>query len=507
MRYALTGEQTRAAEAAAVAEGASLSELMERAGAAVAAEVTARVPDGRVVVAAGKGNNGGDGWAAARLLHEAGRDVLVLSVAAPDALASPASDAYRAAEAAGVPWRPVESEVDAVLSLAGAAVVVDALLGIGAKGAPHGPYGELVTAIDDTDAFLLAVDVPSGVDADTGVVEGPAIAADVTVTFSAPKAGIVLAPGSAYAGETVVADIGVSARLLEPDAGMECWSWEDYADALPKPSVLDSKATRGHVLVIGGAPGMTGAARLAASAALRSGAGYVTVAVPEPSLPVIECALTAPVKRAIPAERDGAWLPGAVEAVLECAARADAVVLGPGLGRASSTVAAVRELVSRLPQPLVLDADALFALGADGLALVEARVWPTVLTPHAGEAGRLLDIGADAVGENRPASARSLARGDAVAVLKGPSTLVAARGRLAVNRTGGPGLATLGTGDVLAGMIGALLAQGVPSFDAAVLGAHLHGAAGDAASLELTPVCCTAEDVVAYLPEAFAPLL
>ncbi len=275
---------------------------------------------------------------------------------------------------------------------------------------------------------------------------------------------------------------------------------------MPRAELMASKRTRGHVLIVGGAPGMTGAVCLAANAALRSGAGYVTVATPEPSLQVVEIKLTAPVKRAIPADASGVLCSSAVQAVLEAAEHADAVVLGPGAGRAPETVAALRALVERLTTPLVIDADALFALGGD-LALVAGRAAPTVLTPHHGEAARLLGIEPDAIEADRPAAARALQRGSAVAVLKGPATLVAGDGRLSVNTTGGPALATLGTGDVLAGMIGALLARRVDPFSAAVLATHLHGAAADAASRALTPVCCTAEDVIGYLPEAFAPLL
>jgi hydroxyethylthiazole kinase-like uncharacterized protein yjeF len=506
MRYALTAEQVRSAEAAAVSEGATLRELMERAGAAVAARVDEVAGEGRVTVVCGGGNNGGDGWVCARLLHECGRDVIVLSAADLSKLAEPAGDAARDAIAAQVRHLRLDSPAAAVVEFGHSAVIVDALLGIGIRGEPREPYASLIAAVNDSDAVVVAIDLPSGVDGDTGTAGGAVIAADTTVTFSALKAGCVLQPGAALCGDTVVADVGVPPAALSGAGALEVWDEDDLADVLPRPGLLASKRTRGSVLVVGGAPGMTGAACLASMAALRSGAGYVTVAVPAPSLSVVECKLTAPVKRALPADASGALSAAAVEAVLEAAGHADAVVLGPGMGRAGSTVSVLRALTERIERPLVIDADALYALGGD-LSAVERRAWPTVLTPHAGEAARLLDLAPDAVDADRPAAARALARGGAVAVLKGPATLVAGAGRLSANGTGGPGLASLGTGDVLSGIIGALMAQGLGAFDAAVLGTHLHGAAGDAASCDLTPVCCTAEDVVAYLPEAFAPLL
>lgn len=289
-------------------------------------------------------------------------------------------------------------------------------------------------------------------------------------------------------------------------AERESWHASDYARLVRRPQRSDHKGTRGRVLVVGGAPGLTGAVCLAADAALRAGAGYVTVAVPAPSFPVVEVKLTVPVKVALPARADGALLPEAVDSILGAARTADAVVLGPGLGRSAATASVVLDVIARLTVPLLLDADALFALGSD-LSPVAARSASTVLTPHAGEAARLLGITREAVAADREGGARALAVGGATALLKGPGTLIAGQGRLVLNPSGGPELATLGTGDVLAGIVGTLLAQGASALEAAALGAYIHGSAGEAAAEDLTAVCCTAEDVVAYLPEAFRPLL
>jgi hydroxyethylthiazole kinase-like uncharacterized protein yjeF len=506
MRYLLTEDQARTAEAAAVETGETLAALMGRAGAAVAAEVAALASEGRVVVMAGPGNNGGDGWAAARILHGSGREVVVLTSAEPDSMSSPARETVRDAIEAGVPWLHVDAAAEAEASLAGAGVIVDALLGIGLHGVPRQPYAGLIAAIGRSTAPVVAVDVPSGVDSDTGTVLGPAVAADVTVSFSTPKVGCVLQPGGSLSGDLRIADIGVGEEFLRFAGAPESWDVSEYLAVLPQPRWDDRKGTRGRVLIVGGSPGLTGAVCLAAQGALRSGAGYVAVAVPEPCATVVEAKLTSPVKLRLSATADGALAADAVEEVLDAATRADVVVLGPGLGRAASTREAVKELVARLDCALLIDADALYAL-EDDLSGVAARVAPTVLTPHSAEAARLLGCTPEVVDADRIAAARALAAGGVTAVLKGPATLVAEGGRIVVNPTGGPGLATLGTGDVLSGVIGALLARGMLAIDAAALGVYLHGAAGDAASCDLSAVCCTAEDVVAYLSESFVTLM
>lgn len=505
MRFALTVEQVRRAESEAVSAGETLASLMERAGTAVAAEARSLAPEGSIAVVAGGGNNGGDGWVAAAALAKAGRDVHVFALAAPDALPSPAREAAAGACEAGVAWELADSPDALTLGLSGTSLVIDAVLGVGARGAPRPPIAEALEALEAAEAPVLAVDVPSGIDADTGAVPGSAVHADVTVTFGSLKAGMLLYPAAEHVGEVVVADIGLPDLETAPGA-LEVWDWFDLSFLVPLPGPADDKHSRGRLLIIGGAPGMTGAACLAARGALRSGAGYVTVAVPAPSLPIVEVKLTAPVKAGLAADAGGALLPEAVEAALELARGADAVVIGPGIGRAPETRDVVRALLACIETAVVVDADALWALDGD-IGPVRARAWPTVLTPHAGEAARLLSSTRAAVLEDRPGAVRSLSGDGVVCVLKGASTLVCDGDRTVVNMTGGPGLATLGTGDVLAGMIGALLAQGLGGLEAAVLAAHLHGAAGDEASDALTPVCCTAEDVLTYLPRAVRSLL
>jgi hydroxyethylthiazole kinase-like uncharacterized protein yjeF len=495
----------RASEQAAVARGTDLAELMERAGAAVAAEVASLCPSGDVLVVTGPGNNGGDGWVTARCLLEGGRGVGILALAGPDQLGPPAADAARSAIAAGVPWRSVTTPGDTVIALSRAGVIVDAVFGIGMRDAPRGQAASLLDAMDDADAPVVSIDIPSGLDADTGMVPGAAISADVTVTFGWTKAGLVLYPGAAHTGEILVADIG----LPQPEdlgGALEVWEWSDLAILLPVPSPTDHKYDRGRVIVAGGSPGMSGAAVLAAQGALRMGAGHVTLAVPATSLAVVEGVVLAPVKTALPVDAGGGLGSLALARLLEISGSADAVVLGPGLGRAGSTPDTVRAFLSGSQVAVVLDADGLNAIG-DDLESLRQREAPVIITPHSGEAARLLGVSVEAVDADRPAAARALAGGNVTCVLKGARTLVSDGERVVVTMTGGPALATLGTGDVLAGMTGALLAQGLGPLEAGVLAAHLHGAAGDAAASHLTSVCCTAPDVLTYLPEAVRDLL
>lgn len=506
MIHALTAEQARAIEERAVAEqGVSLAALMRAAGAAVAAEVAARVPEGEIVVLAGPGSNGGDGWVAARDLHASGRAVRVIASRAPDALAGLAADAARDAIAAGVHWRAPGGPL-APGDLGDPACVIDALLGIGASGALREPLDSWAAAVEASGAYVVAVDAPSGIDSDTGAVPGAAMRADCTVTFSAPKRGLVVYPAAALAGEVLVADIGIDPRFAEALTAPELWDAERYAALLPLPTADTHKHARGRVLVIAGSGAYPGAAILAARGAMRAGAGYVTLAVPEGVVPIAQRHLLAAPVVGLPQGRTHAFLSAASDRALALSRDFDAVVLGPGISRTDGAAATARDLISRISAPLVIDADALNAL-IDAHEIVERRTAPTVLTPHPGELGRLLGISAAKVNADRVSSSAKLAGPQRVVVLKGAGTVISAEGRQVINTSGTPALATAGTGDVLAGVIGALLAQGLDPLDAAALGVYLHGRAGEAAAAELTPMCVTAEDVPEYLPVAVGGLM
>jgi NAD(P)H-hydrate epimerase len=478
---------------------------MRSAGATVAAEVLARVPEGDIFVLAGPGNNGGDGWVAARDLHAAGRKVMVLTTREPSKLAEPAALAAAEAVASGVRWDvPVGSLTAGDFSEA--AVVVDALLGIGATGELRAPLGEWVGAANESGAYLVAVDAPTGIDADTGAVLGVAFDADCTVTFTAPKLGLVQYPGAAFSGEIVVAEIGIDPAFADALTAPEIWTAEEYARLVPLPASDTHKNLRGRVLVVAGSGAYPGAAILATRGAMRAGAGYVTLAVPDAVVGIAQAHLIAAPVVGLPQGRGHALSSAALERVVALARDHDAVVLGPGLTVADGTAATVRGLVARLKKPLVLDADALNAL-VDAQELLEKRSAPTVLTPHPGELGRLLGASTAEVQGDRVSSSAKLAGPNRVVVLKGAGTITSGDGRQIINTSGSPALATAGTGDVLSGIVGAFLAQGLDPLEAGALAAYVHGRAGEAAAALLTPVSVTAEDLPDFLPQAFAELL
>ena len=429
----LTADETRAAEAA---HQGSLDELMERAGTAVAELVLREFP-GRVTVVCGKGNNGGDGRVSARVLREAGREVQV---------------------------------VDGVGDLGDCDVVVDALLGIGLRDAPREDAARMIELMNGSGRPIVAVDVPSGVNASTGEVPGAAVRAEATVTFGAAKVGLAIAPGRFHAGRVQIAPIGLRPR-------------EHEHALVPASALLDVPAKRtdstkysaGSVLVVGGSRGLTGAPMLAALAAFRADAGYVAVAAPESTLPVLETTLLEVVKRPLPEDSSGRLLPRAADAIIESAEKADAVAIGPGLGRSDGTVELVRILLERLEGPIVLDADALWELEPF------SRAAPTVLTPHSGELARLLGVDSRDLDAHRlDAVRRAASRFGSVVLLKGADTLVASpREGVLVATYGTPALATAGSGDVLTGIAVAFLAKGMEPRLAAAAAAVAHGVASE----------------------------
>ena len=457
-------------------------DLMERAGLGLTRVVEDLVPDGVVAVVCGKGNNGGDGLVVGRLLRESGREVRVLLL----------SDELSGDPAANLERLPGETAPFAPEALDGVAGIVDAVLGTGFADAPREPALGAIEAMNAAGVPVIAADVPSGVDASTGEVAGAAVRAAATVTFAAGKPGLWIEPGKTHAGAVHVVHIGIpDGAPVEPSVFL---IGEAVLEEIPRRQRNSTKFESGHVLVCGGSPGLTGAPALAAEAAMRAGAGYVTACVPEELMPVFEAGLlevmTAPLE---------------VEGVLERSGRGGAMVLGPGIGRLEDAEELARELARRSPVPLVLDADGLNAHAGRLEALLQRGV-PTVLTPHEGELGRLLEIESGEVKARRLHHAREAARrSGAIVVLKGDDTLVAEpEGRVAVNPGATPALATAGTGDVLSGVIAALLAKGMDAFAAACAGVFLHARAGRLAAERVGGESVIASDVVAALPAARA---
>ena len=493
-------EHSRAVDSWAIErQGVPGIELMERAGTGVARAVESLVPDGLVTVVCGKGNNGGDGLVVARLLREIGREVAVVCVApAQECRGDAAENLHR------LPGEPPLDLAGGAESIARAAVIVDALLGTGFQGEPHGPIADAIAAIDDAGAPVVAVDVPSGADASTGVVAGRAVRAAITVTFNTAKPGLWIMPGKAHAGEVRTIDIGIprgaplqaSIGLIEPSV----------LELLPRRAGDTTKFSSGEVVIAGGSRGLLGAPRMASHAAMRAGAGYVIACVPASLQDALATAATPELMTRGVAEDDGALAAAAVAGVIESVRPDGALVLGPGLGRSDGAVAFARELARTADAPLVLDADGLNA-HAGRLEDLRARSAPTVLTPHAGELGRLLQLDSDEIERERLRHARDAAeRSGAIVVLKGDDSLVAEPGgRVAVSRGGSPALATAGTGDVLTGVIAALLSQRLDAFVAASAGVLLHAAAGrEAARRQGAAEGVVATDVIAALPAARA---
>jgi NAD(P)H-hydrate epimerase len=492
----LDAEQMRATDRWAIeTKGIPSLDLMERAGAGLAAVIAQRSPSGRVAIVCGKGNNGGDGLVAGRLLREAGRDVDVLAVWPPDTLSGDAAEQLR--RLPGEPPRDFSAG-----TLEGAAVIVDALLGTGTTGAPRDPAGSVIEAVNAAAAPVVAADVPSGVDASTGEVAGAAVAAVATATFHGAKPGLWIRPGKAHAGEVRVIDIGTPAGSpVEARCGLI--GGGVLAD-VPRRGPSSTKFTSGNVFVIGGSSGLTGAPTMSALAAMRSGAGYVTVGAPAHLEATFSVRLLEAMMVGLPG--DGGLSEEAVEPALKAIERADAVVLGPGLGRTDGARAFARALFERIEVPLLIDADGLNALAGVFPGPLPERGAPTVLTPHAGELGRLLDVESSEIERRRLHHARAAAAGSgAIVVLKGDDTLVCSpEGEVAISRGGAPALATAGTGDVLSGVTGALLGKRLEPFHAACAAVFAHARAGRLAAAPHGADSVIASDVIEQLPAAFA---
>jgi ADP-dependent NAD(P)H-hydrate dehydratase / NAD(P)H-hydrate epimerase len=487
-------DEMRACDAWAIEQaGVPSIDLMELASVGLA-RLTAQLarPGLPVRIVVGPGNNGGDGLAVARLLREEGRVVDVLAVAPLDRLRGDAR--VNLERLPGAPPEPFEAA-----ALEGSGAIVDAMLGTGFGGEPREPIAGAIAAMDAQDAPVIACDVPSGVDASTGEVVAAAVHADATATFHGSKPGLHVVPGAIHAGEVVVVEIGIPRGA--PAATSAGLISDRVLGRFPRRQRFGSKFDSGVVAIAGGSRGLTGAPAMAAMAAQRAGAGYVQVAVPAAVEPALAHRLLDQMTRGLP-DADGAHSPDGIDGFVALAERAGAVVLGPGLGRTDAAVAFARGVATAVEAPLLIDADGLNAhVGV--LELLRDRTAPTVLTPHSGELGRLLERDRGEIDAHRLACAREAAdRSGAVVLLKGDDTIVAAPGGpVAVSPGATPALATAGTGDVLAGLTGALLAKRLDPFEAAALGALAHARAGMAAAARHGADHVIAGDVIDALPD------
>jgi hydroxyethylthiazole kinase-like uncharacterized protein yjeF len=473
-------EGIRAVDRWAIEEiGVPSEQLMETAGTTLAEAVAGLSPQGPVRIVCGKGNNGGDGEIAARHLTRMGFEVDVAQVFGD-----------------GLP-------ADLDRWLAGSGAVVDAIFGTGFAGEPREPVAGVIDAINRCGAPVIACDIASGVDASSGEIAGIAVEADLTVSFHAAKLGQRIAPGKWHCGELRVVPIGIPAGDPSQPAG---GTIDPAVLALaPHRGARSTKFSSGQVTIAGGSRGLTGAVRMSSTAAIRAGAGYATVAVPADLEPVFEAGQPEVMSVGCPGG-DGCLVPASAKAVLGAFERAAAGVFGPGLGRDPGTVELARRVVLEIEAPMVLDADGLNAF-AGGLELLAGRPAATILTPHAGELGRLLGRDSEQVADHRLAAAREAAEiAAAVVVLKGDDTIVTDGERIAVNAVAAPGLATAGSGDVLSGVTAALLARGLEPFAAACAAVLAHARAGrDAARRIGSSESVIATDVIDSIPVGLLP--
>jgi hydroxyethylthiazole kinase-like uncharacterized protein yjeF len=503
-------DEMRAIDAAAVERGLPSIVLMENAAIAVARAVAGVASElggtPQIVVVAGKGNNGGDGLAAARHLRNQGYDVTVALTCAGEELAGDAAINFAAAK--GYEVEITENCGAEALGeiLAGADIVVDAVLGTGIRGEVRGAAREAIEAINASGAAVVAVDIPSGIDADTGAVCGVAVRANVTVTFGLPKVGNVVYPGAGYCGELRIADISLPPeRLRDASIRTNLITPELASACLPTRWADMHKGDAGRVLVVAGSRGYTGAAALAGMGALRAGAGLVYLAVPKSLNEVMEVKCTEAITLPMAETEAGSLSVEAAEQIVAFAENCDAVAVGPGMSRHPDTARLVREVVARVTKPLVVDADGLTCLADIGAGQLAMREGPTIITPHPGELARLIGMRVEDIQADRLGAARKTAESfNAVAVLKGAGTIVAEPGGTCwINTTGSSGMASGGTGDVLTGIVAALLAGGAAAEEAAIAAVYYHGRAGELAAEQSGERALIASDLLSVLGKTF----
>jgi ADP-dependent NAD(P)H-hydrate dehydratase / NAD(P)H-hydrate epimerase len=485
-------------------------DLMENAGRACADAITESFGEGagrQALVVAGKGNNGGDGYVIARILSQRGWDTPVLLLAHPSEIAGDAAVNLALLDKGSLVLPPVGAELP-ISIFRSATLIVDALLGTGVRSEVTGAFRQAIEMINAAGKPVIAVDIPSGVDAGSGRVLGAAVRADLTVSFALAKVGNVVHPGAGLCGRLVVADIGMPPEVVAQAEGDQFVDLPCARGLFRPRGALAHKGTSGHCLVIAGSTGKSGAAAMAANSVLRAGGGLVTLAVPAALNPILEGKTTEVMTLPVGSPGDWHFKAGSLPMLLREARSRDVVALGPGIGGAPSTAYLVQSLIASLPNPLVLDADGLNAVAADPELLLLRRDRVTLLTPHPGEMARLAGCSIAEVEGDRIGMARQFASHFQVyLILKGARSIIAAPdGRIAINGSGNPGMASGGMGDVLTGVVASLLGQGYPPFDACQLGAFVHGHAADLLLGRLGPQGMSATDVQEALPEALKAL-
>lgn len=520
------------------------SVLMERAGFAVASKIKevfgkskkqsavggAKRKENshpRVIVIAGGGNNGGDGLVVARKLHNEGWAVKVFLTSEPEYLKGGALLQYKTAVKSGVKIYPINAFLTSHFSLSTSHfVIVDAILGTGLSKNVIGVLSKVISLINKLDVPVISVDIPSGISSDNGQIMGEAVRADYTVTFGLPKRGHLLYPGAEYTGKLFIEDIGFPKELLRSETlNVELLEKNEVSNLIPKRQKYSHKGNYGHVLVVAGSKGKTGAALMVAKACLRSGAGLVTIGTPASLIDVFQSRVIEEMTLPLPDKDDGTLSEKASNMILDFLnEKADILAIGPGIGVSSDTQKLIKILIKNSTKPLVIDADGINALEGTKNILKEAKI-PIILTPHPGEMARLLSplhppLGKggqrggnyselrNKIEQDRINTALSFSKETGTyLILKGVPTIIAGPdGRAFINSTGNPGMATAGTGDVLTGMISGFLGQGLNPLEASILGVYMHGLAGDIAADEKGEYSLIATDIIDKIPAAFYSL-
>ncbi len=486
--------------------------LMENAGRAMVREMKARISwlkQSRVLVCCGKGNNGGDGFVIARHLYNQGIPVSAILLTKKNSLSG---DARINADI----WRQMGGTTTEILNkkdinrfeniLKDVDIVVDALFGTGLKSAPRGIFAEVIERINKRNKYVAAVDIPSGILADSSHFAGPAVKANFTVTFGLPKIGHVIYPAAEFCGDVIVADISIPANLTaSASCQAELIDGADCAGFLARRQPDSHKGNYGHLLILAGSPGKTGAAAMAAEAALRMGVGLVTVGVPQSINDLMETKLTEAMTLPLPQTSQGTLAYESREHILSFGNRVTAAALGPGLSLHPETVHLVQRLIGELDIPIIMDADAVSAFSNKQNLLNRKLKSPLAITPHPGEMARLLNLSISDIQKDRlDISKKTAKRLNVWTVLKGARTVVAStNGKCWINTSGNPGMAKGGMGDILTGMLGALAAQNFNFEDVCKTGVFLHGLAADIAAETLPQAYYTAQDLIDFLPDAF----
>ena len=515
--------------------------LMERAGLAVASKIKDLIGRKRVIIVSGGGNNGGDGLVVARHLHNEGWDVKVFLTSRIEDLKGNALLQYKAAVKFGVDIRPIKEFLTGHSTLITRhSIIVDALLGTGLSKKVTGTLAEVIRLLNTSNMPIISVDIPSGISSDNGQVMGEAVNADYTFTFGLPKRGHLLHPGAMHTGRLFVENIGFPDRLLKSDRlHVELLEKKDVAILIPERQRYSHKGTYGHVLVVAGSKGKTGAAFMAAKACLRSGAGLVTIGIPESLADIFQSRITEEMTLFLSDKGDGILSEKASKAILDFLnEKADILAIGPGIGVSIETEKLMNTLIKNSQKPMVIDADGINSLKGEKEIFSKAKA-PIILTPHPGEMARLLQQSENKsqklsppptppprggrvregvkaslseliahIEQNRINIAVSFAKETGTyLVFKGIPTIIAAPdGKAFINSTGNPGMATAGAGDVLTGMISGFLGQGITPIQASILGVFIHGIAGDIAAYEKGQYSMIAGDIIDKIPAAFYSL-